>query len=157
MEVRRLRIVCGLESAHVRLEGSEAVVDDRRHALRIHAQEREIESVELDGRIFPVRVVRDGERVLVWCAGRVFDLRRDTGRAGRSRDVGGDLVAPMPGRVRQVFVGVGATVATGDVLLVLEAMKMEHSIRAPRDGVIRSIAHGEGELVEAGVKLAEIE
>jgi 3-methylcrotonyl-CoA carboxylase alpha subunit len=48
-------------------------------------------------------------------------------------------------------------VARGDVILVLEAMKMEHSIRAPRDGVIRAVHVREGDLVDAGMELADIE
>jgi biotin carboxyl carrier protein len=63
----------------------------------------------------------------------------------------------MPGRVRKTLVRPGDAVARGQVLLVLEAMKMEHSIRAPRDGVLKSLLVKEGDLVESGVALAEIE
>jgi 3-methylcrotonyl-CoA carboxylase alpha subunit len=47
-------------------------------------------------------------------------------------------------------------VTKGQVVIVLEAMKMEHAIRAPRDGIVTRIAHREGDLVEAGVALAEL-
>jgi 3-methylcrotonyl-CoA carboxylase alpha subunit len=62
----------------------------------------------------------------------------------------------MPGRVRRVLVVGGAAVERGQPLLVLEAMKMEHSIRAPRDGVVRRVCVAEGELVDAGVELVEL-
>jgi biotin carboxyl carrier protein len=62
----------------------------------------------------------------------------------------------MPGRVRRTFVLPGSRVARGEILLTLEAMKMEHSIRAPREGVLRKLHVREGDLVEAGVELAEI-
>jgi len=63
----------------------------------------------------------------------------------------------MPGRVRRTAAAAGDRVARGDVILVLEAMKMEHSIRAPRDGVIRAVHVREGDLVDAGMELADIE
>jgi 3-methylcrotonyl-CoA carboxylase alpha subunit len=47
-------------------------------------------------------------------------------------------------------------VARGDLLLLLEAMKMEHGIRSPRDGAVRRILHREGDLVEAGAALVEV-
>ena len=62
----------------------------------------------------------------------------------------------MPGLIRRVEVSAGSAVSRGQVLMVLEAMKMEHAIRAPRDGVISRIAYGEGDLVEAGTPLVEL-
>ena len=56
----------------------------------------------------------------------------------------GSLLAPLPGTVVRVEVVVGETVAAGDVLVVLEAMKMEHTMRAPHDGVDRGAARGPG-------------
>jgi 3-methylcrotonyl-CoA carboxylase alpha subunit len=62
----------------------------------------------------------------------------------------------MPGRVRRVGASPGQKIGRGDVVVVLEAMKMEHDIRSPRDGVVTKILYGEGDLVEAGTVLAEI-
>jgi 3-methylcrotonyl-CoA carboxylase alpha subunit len=62
----------------------------------------------------------------------------------------------MPGRVRKTLVRRGEAVAKGQVVLVLEAMKMEHAIRAPQDGVVTRLELHEGDLVEAGTVLAEI-
>ena len=62
----------------------------------------------------------------------------------------------MPGRVRKVLVAPCDRVEKGAVLLILEAMKMEHAIRAPREGWVRRIAFSEGDLVDAGVELVEI-
>ncbi len=63
----------------------------------------------------------------------------------------------MPGVVTRVMVAVGDVVGKGQPLLALEAMKMEHLIRAPRDGRIRSIAAAAGEMVNGGVPLVEME
>jgi 3-methylcrotonyl-CoA carboxylase alpha subunit len=62
----------------------------------------------------------------------------------------------MPGRIRKTLVEPGDSVERGQVVLVLEAMKMEHAIRAPRDGTVTRLDHAEGDLVEAGTVLAEI-
>jgi acetyl-CoA carboxylase biotin carboxylase subunit len=74
----------------------------------------------------------------------------------RKDAVSGGLSAPMPGKVVKVLVAPGQAVAAGDTLLVLEAMKMEHPVRAPVDGVVSEIAAGEGEQVDAGQLLAVI-
>jgi acetyl-CoA/propionyl-CoA carboxylase biotin carboxyl carrier protein len=62
----------------------------------------------------------------------------------------------MPGRVRRLLVEDGSHVRRGEVLLVLEAMKMEHAIRSPMDGTVR-LRVAEGDLVDAGVELAAVE
>jgi len=77
--------------------------------------------------------------------------------ARAEHEVENALVAPMPGRVLAVFVEEGATVSKGAALLILEAMKMEHTISAPRDGTVRSFLRKAGEMVARGDVLAEIE
>jgi len=67
----------------------------------------------------------------------------------------GSLLAPMPGTVVAVPVASGATVTAGDILLVLEAMKMQHSIKAPGDGVV-DVAVVVGQQVAAGDVLAVV-
>jgi biotin carboxyl carrier protein len=76
--------------------------------------------------------------------------------APRKRAVQGGLSAPMPGTVIDVEVEVGQQVRAGDVLLTLEAMKMELPIRAPRDGVVSAIRCTPGELVQPGPPLVEL-
>ena len=68
----------------------------------------------------------------------------------------GDVVAPMPGTVLRLNVNNGDTVASGDVILILEAMKMENEIVAPQDGTIASINVATGDSVEAGATLATL-
>jgi biotin carboxyl carrier protein len=63
----------------------------------------------------------------------------------------------MPGTVIEVRTTVGAQVSRGDVLLVLEAMKMELPLRAPHDGAVRSISVSTGDSVEPGRLLIELE
>ena len=72
-------------------------------------------------------------------------------------DEPGSLHAPMPGRIVKVFVGEGDDVTDGQVLIVLEAMKMEHSLRSPYDGTVRSVAAASGDQVEAGQVLVIVQ
>ena len=65
----------------------------------------------------------------------------------------GRLTAPMPGKVVSVACAVGATVAAGDPLIVMEAMKMEHTITAPMAGVVEAIHYAAGDQVQEGVQL----
>ena len=77
-----------------------------------------------------------------------------------SDESGGGLTAPMPGSVLATQVVAGAAVAKGDLLVILEAMKMEHRITAPRDGVVESVHVNVGEQVENAqllVTLAAVE
>lgn len=66
----------------------------------------------------------------------------------------GSLLAPMPGSVVRVEVDEGADVAAGTTIVVLEAMKMEHAVRAPADGVVASVAVAVGTQVDSGQVLA---
>lgn len=75
------------------------------------------------------------------------------GRAGGA----GTLTAPMPGVVLSVEATVGTAVARGDVILVLEAMKMNNPLRAPRDGVVAEIMVEAGQNVAFGAPLARVE
>lgn len=74
-----------------------------------------------------------------------------------SEDQGGGLSAPMPGKVLSVAVAPGDTVAAGQLLLVLEAMKMEHSITAPYGGVVTELFFNSNDQVTEGAALLAIE
>lgn len=109
----------------------------------------------LDGVKTPLSVVRDGEEITVFTEGGQSRLTLiDPHAAAQSQGTGGGgLTAPMPGRVVQVLVETGAQVRQGTPLLVVEAMKMEHTIAAPRDGKVEAIHFAPGDLVNEGVEL----
>ena len=83
--------------------------------------------------------------------------RAAAARPRRGRGSGAGLEAPMPGVVTRVMVTVGDTVVAGQPLLALEAMKMEHVVRAPHAGTVRRIAAQVGEMVQGGLALVELE
>jgi biotin carboxyl carrier protein len=112
------------------------------------------------GRRWQVAVAGPPEARWVSVNGRVavIDTSPDTASRGRSRSGSlATLAAPMPATVVKILVEPGAHVVKGDTLLVLEAMKMELPVRAPRDGVVSTVACRQGELVQPGVNLLELD
>ena len=94
----------------------------------------------------------------VFLNGRVYVINTTpTETPRRTQDDDLALASPMPAQVAAVNVSAGQQVARGDVLIMLEAMKMELPIRAPRDGRVKTIACQAGELVQPGVPLLELE
>lgn len=149
------------EGREVRVGANEAFLDGRAVPARILLMDGAgggIEAIEIGGETVPVRTARGKDRVYVWCAGRTYEFRpaAPAARAARPAAPSAGLLSPMPGRVRKLLVAEGESVTRGQVLLVLEAMKMEHAIRSPRDGRIASLPFREGDLVEAGVAVAEV-
>lgn len=69
----------------------------------------------------------------------------------------GNISAPMPGTIHNVSCQVGQTVKCGDILLILEAMKMENEIQSPMDGTVKEIKVAKGQSVESGDVLVIIE
>jgi 3-methylcrotonyl-CoA carboxylase alpha subunit len=122
-------------------------------------------AADLDGRRLTARVIRldeaeRGESLTVLWNGRAHRLGpHDPMRQAAAADArsGGRLTAPMPGKVVQVLVKPGETVTRGRALMVLEAMKMEHTITAPADGKIKSVRFAASDLVEEGAELLTIE
>ena len=82
--------------------------------------------------------------------------RRSGGRSGGSKASGDSLTAPMQGTVVKVAVEEGQSVAEGDLVVVLEAMKMEQPLNAHKSGVITGLTATVGETVTSGTVLAEI-
>lgn len=70
--------------------------------------------------------------------------------------ISGGLVSPMPGKIFKILKEEGSIVKKGEAILILEAMKMEHSIRSDKDGKVKKVFYKVGELVQGGVTLAEV-
>ena len=86
----------------------------------------------------------------------VIDPRRKALRTAGGAG-GGIVKTQMPGRIVRLLVEEGTEVAKGEPMLVVEAMKMENEIKAPRDGVVKRFAVAPGDLVEAKAVLVELE
>ena len=114
---------------------------------------------QLGERRLRAAVVASGERRHVFFEGRAWPLVRiDTLHVGGDGDThDGGLRAPMPGKVIALLVAAGAAVEKGTPLLVMEAMKMEHTITAPRKGIVRAFHCAPGEQVGDGADLVELD
>ncbi len=148
---------------------------DTDHPVRAHPQEggsfdldigssrvrvaRQGDTLVLDGARHRVPVARHKDTLLVLVEGTTWPLDLiDPLLPPRTEGVGGDrLTAPMPGRIVSVNTEPGAQVKRGDVLLVLEAMKVQMRLSAPRDGVVAAVRAQPGELVDDGAELVSFE
>ena len=112
----------------------------------------------VDGRL--AYAARGRRSTWVFIDGRTYVIepeRRDASNRIHASDDQIALSSPMPATVVAISVTPGQEVAAGDLLLMLEAMKMELPIRAPRAGRVKALACREGELVQPGVPLVEID
>ncbi len=132
--------------------------------LRVHGPDRcdvtlQDETVELirQGAHWGLDARRHGQSVTVFGAqSMTFEVIDPLARQGIEA-AGDQVLAPMPGLVRDVCIVPGQTVVSGDRLIVLEAMKMEHVLRAPRDGVVANVNVATGDQVTAGAVLIGLE
>jgi acetyl/propionyl-CoA carboxylase alpha subunit len=103
--------------------------------------------------------VRPGGAVLMFDHGEAYEFTLDTGEAEGGELAAGDgaILSPMPGKIVSVAAKAGAKLKKGDPILVLEAMKMEHTLTAPFDGKLAELNAKPGAQVSEGVVLAKLE
>ena len=128
--------------------------------------EPRVYSLLIDGSSYDVHIdehAADEEVLDVHLLSRVIRARASDARKRRVAKEGSgpdgpvQIAAPMPGRVVKVVTVEGTAVTRGDGIIVLEAMKMENELKAPRDGIVASVLVEEGQGVEGGALLATIE
>ncbi|HRQ23012.1 MAG TPA: hypothetical protein PLF42_06235, partial [Anaerolineales bacterium] len=114
-------------------------VDGRTVSVQIlHAENGRLDLL-VDGQRVVAHVSSDNAKRWVTVGGRTSLLTKTSGaKRGVRHDHAGGLIAPMPGQIRSVSVGVGDIVKKGQTMLTMEAMKMEIRIQAPSDGVVKS-------------------
>ncbi|MBN8489492.1 MAG: biotin/lipoyl-binding protein, partial [Burkholderiales bacterium] len=114
--------------------------------------------VLLGGQRHTLTVYRQGERATVFADGghlELFDID-PIAHAGDHAGEGGRLTAPMPGKVIALHAKAGDAVKAGQTLAVMEAMKMEHTLAAPRDGVVAELLYAVGDQVAEGAELLKL-
>ena len=123
--------------------------------LRLHACTPDLVDFEVDGLRRVVKVDRaDDIRYADSALGATVLAEQPRFPLHEAQVAAGSLVAPMPGTVVRVESAAGAAVSAGQVLVVLEAMKMEHSVRTPHDGTVAEILVSAGQAVDQGTVLA---
>ena len=112
--------------------------------------------VELDGVTSFAHVVRSDDKWWIHFQGRIYVTNMHEPGSKNSSLSEGSLSAPMPGTILDVLVKSGQRVRQGQTLLVMEAMKMEHRIQAPKAGEVIAVHFETGDRVDMGANLVEI-
>jgi biotin carboxyl carrier protein len=156
------------------VDGSEKEVeldaDGENHRFRVDNTERiaavreaypGVYSILIDGCSYDARLERTPEGLVVSIAGERFEISVHDPRRWSPKSPAGTqgiaiLTSPMPGKVVRVLIAAGDAVEAGQGILVVEAMKMQNELKAPRSGHVISLAAREGATVTAGESLATI-
>ncbi len=130
---------------------------DAERDVRVVSWEAPELTVEEDSYRWGARMSFDGDRAYVHTAQFSVGLARKPRFADKSQAVPeGGCVAPMPGKIVELRVDEGDTVQAGQVLMIMEAMKMEHSVTAPQDGNVAQLFVAAGDQVDADALLAVV-
>jgi 3-methylcrotonyl-CoA carboxylase alpha subunit len=130
-------------------------LDGHRHALALAGSHAGRYTLRLDGNAVQGTVRREGELLHVFSGGlhHVLTWADPLAHAGEHEAAGGRLTAPMPGKVVAVIASSGQQVKKGEPLVIMEAMKMEHTIAAPSDGLVEEVLYAVGDQVADGAPL----
>ena len=145
-----------------------ATIDDRRYELLLTLQDDGTYLITHNHKVyecFAGKSAGSGEATTIFIGNRSYDvIVTDPKRLGANSATGAGVArgqavirAPMPGRIVRVMVEAGATVAAGDGLIVVEAMKMQNELKAPKAGIVASVNAENGATVSAGDVLVTIE
>ena len=143
-----------------------ALIDGEAFDVEVSEPEPNVFLIKRDGKVFETFVVPSdaGQPKIVNVNGRdvavrLIDPKRLRGSRSDSDHGEGlaEIRTAMPGKLVRILLEYGASVEIGDGVLVVEAMKMQNELKAPRSGIVKEIRFGEGDTVSAGEVLAIIE
>jgi biotin carboxyl carrier protein len=139
----------------------DVLIDGKPHVVDYRETGRDFVSLLLDGRSYEAGLERRPSGCIVHFPADTLDVELTEaarGAASVARKPAGParVVAPMPGKIVRVLVASGEEVPAGHGLMVIEAMKMENELRAPRHGTVQQVAVREGQTVETGALLAVV-
>ncbi|HMN43624.1 MAG TPA: acetyl/propionyl/methylcrotonyl-CoA carboxylase subunit alpha [Povalibacter sp.] len=143
-----------------RSNGHEVVVHDGRTVKASNVTlENDLLSATLDGVRHRATIVFAGGSLTLFTGGRTWEMKLDDPLARAEEQEGGSgrIVAPMPGAVVAVLVAEGQAVEKNQPLMVIEAMKMEHTLRAPAAGKVAKLKVAKGDQVTEGVELVTLD
>jgi 3-methylcrotonyl-CoA carboxylase alpha subunit len=134
-------------------------VGGQRRPFAARALGHDRHDVTLGGQRWTLAVYAQGERITVFAPDGTLALQEfdALAHAGEGASPGGSLTAPMPGKVVAFLAKRGEAVKAGQPLAVMEAMKMEHTIAAPRDGTVAELLYGVGDQVAEGAALLRLQ
>lgn len=140
-------------------EGWTATLNDKHYLVKGKIINNGAMQLNIDGRQIKCSVSTYSGVLHAFYEGISYQLQPlynlDKGTEAESGE--GDLVSPMPGKIIDILVAAGDQVEKGTPLLIMEAMKMEHTLTAPSDGIVKAFIHNVGEQVTDGVELIQFE
>lgn len=148
--------------------GELELAEQKKHAREIQVNSLRVApgvlSLIADGKSFEARLSRSAESITVFLHGRSYEcVVRDPRSLGSRKRAGANeageqkVMASMPGKIVRVLARVGEAIELGQGILVIEAMKMQNEVRAPKAGKLKSVIAKQGANVNAGEVLAVIE
>ncbi|HET7524222.1 MAG TPA: biotin/lipoyl-containing protein, partial [Acidimicrobiales bacterium] len=141
-------------------QSARVTCDERSFETRVQLIGQSEALVEVDRVAERYLYARDGDSMWLCIHGdswELTELRESIGRARHGSATAGPIISPMPGTVLAVHVAEGATVAKGDPLVTVEAMKMEHVVAAPGAGTVSKVLVAVQQAVALGQPLAELD
>jgi biotin carboxyl carrier protein len=132
--------------------------NDQEYCFKVKRNVGTATYVEYKGKLIKIDTVDISGAKQVFALGKSMMIsKKSLKRSSSEVNLEGSLISPMPGKIFKVLKSAGEEVIKGETVLILEAMKMEHPIKATNDGVIKKILFNEGELVSGGVQLVELD
>jgi len=129
-------------------------VGEEERSVRVASWEAPMLTIEEGSHRWRARVSFDGDRTYVHSSHFSIGLQRKPRFPDKSKEIpAGGCIAPMPGKVVELRVAEGDSVTAGQVLLIMEAMKMEHTVTAPQDGTVAQVSVVAGDQVDADALL----
>ncbi len=155
-----------LDKTHsVKIEKSgdnyKVTVDNTVHTIADFTAQQNVISFKLEDRFYAIYFALNKENVYLMIDGDYYAvaLQKDMVSEGRTSVLqkGDSVSSPMPGLIVKIPLAVGTEVKAGTTLAIVEAMKMQNELRAPRDGVIKKVNYCEGQQVDAFQPIVELE
>ncbi len=133
-------------------------IKGQKYEVLVKDIEHNIANIEVNGTVYEVEIHKDLKTTKTpKLVRKPVTLKPGEGTISRDKSGGYKVKAPLPGSIFKLNVSVGDTVKKGDVLLIMEAMKMENNIMSEKDGVVKSIKVSIGDAVLQEDVLMEIE
>ena len=132
--------------------------DNREYNYQVTHQTEHYIFIKLNGLNWKIpRYRNEAGQIQLVTTGRDISIGSKQMVRVESEDEAASMVSPMPGKILKVLVTVGQSVTAGDSLVVMEAMKMEHTIKSNYAGTVAEIFYQEGEMVQGGVELVVVD
>ncbi|MBT4385449.1 MAG: ATP-grasp domain-containing protein [Betaproteobacteria bacterium] len=158
---RSFSLVCDDQSLQVTLRFADNkmqfVIDEKEYEIENYSFSDANIRLTVSGQVVQGSVYQGTIDVNVFWNGQTSALSRAKFDMDFEEESGKALIAPLPGHVRQMLVNVGDSVEKDQALVIVEAMKMEHTILSPKCGVVSEIFYSEGDQVLEGVELLSLE